>query len=128
VTTVRRASLDARKEIPMRALPWLLVLLAACGADADHDGFPAGEDCDDDDPAVFPGAVEVCNDVDDDCDVLIDPPTAEGTQIVHPDKDGDGFGSDAQTNKACDVPVGWTNDGTDCDDEDAAVHPGAGCP
>ena len=37
--------------------------------DADADGYPADIDCDDADPAVNPGAVEVCgNGVDDNCD------------------------------------------------------------
>lgn len=36
--------------------------------DVDKDGFPASVDCDDDNPEIFPGAVEVCNGADDDCD------------------------------------------------------------
>ena len=41
--------------------------------DADGDGFIASEDCDDDDPFIFPGADEDCdNGVDDDCDELVD--------------------------------------------------------
>ncbi len=36
--------------------------------DADGDGVAAADDCDDSDPAVFPGATERCNGVDDDCD------------------------------------------------------------
>ena len=39
--------------------------------DADGDGFPEGADCDDGDADVFPGAVEACNGVDDDCDGII---------------------------------------------------------
>jgi hypothetical protein len=45
--------------------------------DADRDGWPAsGGDCDDDDPATNPGATESCNGLDDDCDDVIDPPSA----------------------------------------------------
>ncbi|MCB9793119.1 MAG: FG-GAP repeat protein [Alphaproteobacteria bacterium] len=41
--------------------------------DGDGDGFPADQDCDDGDAAVYPGAVEDCGDgVDDDCDGLVD--------------------------------------------------------
>jgi len=41
--------------------------------DADRDGHPADGDCDDTDPAVYPGAPEVCLDrVDGDCDGEID--------------------------------------------------------
>ena len=50
-------------------------LCAADGgdADADGDGFPAGLDCDDADPATSPAAPEVCgNDKDDDCDGQVD--------------------------------------------------------
>lgn len=55
----------------MRAL--LLTGLLACGAgspvDADHDGFTAGEDCDDADPFVHPGAPDAPGDgLDADCD------------------------------------------------------------
>ena len=44
--------------------------------DRDEDGFglncEAGPDCDDANPDAFPGRPEVCNDVDDDCDLFID--------------------------------------------------------
>ena len=51
--------------------------------DGDGDGFPASVDCDDGDPDVFPGAPEICNGIDDDCNDLID----DGV----PDTDGDGL-------------------------------------
>jgi len=36
--------------------------------DLDRDGFPAGEDCDDTNPAIRPGAEELCDGLDGDCD------------------------------------------------------------
>jgi len=42
------------------------------GLDADLDGFAAALDCNDGDPAVKPGALEVGNGFDDDCDGVVD--------------------------------------------------------
>jgi predicted outer membrane repeat protein len=58
----------------MREPRWaFLLLMGGCGGDADGDGFSGGKDCDDDDPSVHVGAVELCNGVDDDCDGGEDP-------------------------------------------------------
>jgi len=50
--------------------------LLAClsgAADGDGDGFTVSEgDCDDNNPAVFPGAAELCDGVDNDCDGEMD--------------------------------------------------------
>jgi hypothetical protein len=40
--------------------------------DADNDGFPVSADCNDTSSAIHPGAVEVFNGLDDDCDGLVD--------------------------------------------------------
>jgi hypothetical protein len=91
--------------------------------DVDRDGFVAARagarpdalapgvgDCDDADPDVFPGAIEVAyDDVDADCDGRNDW-----------DADGDGFVADP-TRAGGSAPFAG-----DCDDGDAAVHPGAG--
>lgn len=45
-----------------------------CDPDADGDGHDAATDCDDRNAAVWPGQVEACDDVDNDCDPL----TADG--------------------------------------------------
>jgi hypothetical protein len=79
-------------------------------------------DCDDADPAVNPGAEELCNGVDDNCDGVAD----DGHVTTwYQDGDGDGYGDPELFVEDCDGPSGWVAEGTDCDDGDPAVHPGA---
>ena len=106
---------DEQVDEDVEAIDWF--------ADADGDGFgdpaapfednPACEapegyvadagDCDDDEPAVHPGADEVCNGLDDDCEPATD---LDGTDV---DGDGDGV-------LLCE---------DDCDDGDPEAFPGA---
>ncbi len=109
--------------------------------DADGDGYgnpaistaaceqPTGTvaddtDCDDADASVNPGATEVCNEVDDDCDGDVDEEAADAS-TWYADADGDGYGDAGSTTTACDQPTGTVSDDTDCDDADASVYPGA---
>ena len=121
--------------------------------DDDGDGwFSCGGDCDDDDSTIHPGAVELPNGDDDDCDGEIDEPASASNT----DDDGDGFSEDqgdcddqdggvfpdaAETLDGVDEDCdGRVDDGTeyfdddgdgfseragDCDDDDAATYPGA---
>jgi MYXO-CTERM domain-containing protein len=41
------------------------------------------------------------------------------------DSDGDGYGDASTQTEACEAPEGWIADGSDCDDDDATIHPGA---
>ena len=86
-------------------------------------------DCDDDAPAVHPGATEICDGIDDDCDGDIDDADAgvdlSTGSVWYADTDGDGYGAAATSTAACDAPVDTVLDATDCDDGDTAVHPGA---
>ena len=95
--------------------------------DEDGDGWGVDEDCDDDDAEVNPGADEVCDDIDNDCDGDIDDddPTVSGTDPWYADDDGDGFGDAGDEWPACEQPVGYVADATDCDDDDAGVNPDA---
>jgi hypothetical protein len=90
--------------------------------DADADGYLESEDCDDGDSGTHPGAVEVCDGVDNNCDDEID----EGVlSVFYGDGDGDGYGSTDSIIEACDPPEGYLFSGSDCDDEDDLVYPGA---
>ncbi|MFH2008157.1 MAG: MopE-related protein [bacterium] len=113
--------------------------------DDDGDGYTENQgDCDDNNPAIHPFAVELCSDgIDNNCNGAVDE--------YEPDADGDGFGPCAgdcdDTNPAvhpaavevvdgvdnnCDGVIdadfdgdGFTEAGGDCDDNDPAVNPAA---
>ena len=119
----------------------------ACQCDDDGDGYDSllcgGSDCDDTDPGINPGAPEVCNGIDDDCDGVID----DGFDL-----DGDGVttcggdcdDTDPLVNSAeievcngvdddCDLLIdegfdldgdGFTSCGGDCNDSDGTINPG----
>ena len=107
-------------------------------ADTDGDGYGAGTataactapagyvttntDCNSTNGAVYPGATEVCNSIDDDCDTQID----EGLTFTnyYADADADGYGAGTATN-ACAQPVGFVTSNTDCNNSNSAVNPGA---
>ena len=110
--------------------------------DGDGDGFgdpasgeeactqPAGTvvddtDCDDLDPNVNPNAAESCSPVDDNCDGVINESDAIDAGTWYSDEDGDGFGDPAVWEAACEVPLGFVADATDCDDGDPTVYPDA---
>ncbi len=94
-------------------------------ADADGDGFPACEDCDDAAAAVSPNATEICDGIDNDCNGEVDEDGAVGGSMWYLDKDNDGYGDPAVAVSACSAPTGNVADNSDCDDLDVAVNPGA---
>jgi len=99
-------------------------------ADQAPSGYIAkGGDCNDHDRAIHPGAREVCDTVDNNCDGKIDdadPMLDVTTQSTfYRDSDGDGFGDLATTTKACAAPAGYAAQGTDCDDTNPGVNPSA---
>ena len=110
--------------------------------DADHDGhgnpqvvrvqcaaprtgtFVANfDDCDDSHPNIHPGAEELCNGADDNCDGQIDEGLTPRTPW-YADADGDGVGAGAAT-LACVAPPGMVAATGDCAPDDPARYPGA---
>jgi hypothetical protein len=89
--------------------------------DGDNDGFDAVDDCDDTEPTVYPGAVEIIDDgIDQDC---------SGTDSVScfVDGDGDTYGSGTGLTSIDDdcTDLGESGSASDCDDTNLAIFPGA---
>ena len=98
----------------------------ACEAPAGH--VADSSDCNDQDASVYPGAAELCNGVDDDCDAAIDDLEAgdsDGGEWFYADADGDGFGDPSAAVTGCMAPTGYVDNDADCDDSSAAIYPGA---
>ncbi len=121
----------------------------ACDPDDDNDLSPDGADCEPFNPQVHPGALDVCNGKDDDCNQTIDDGALDSDQdglpnCVDPDDDGDQVDDDKDncplvanggqedfdldtTGDACDPDDDndLHADGADCQPKNPAVHPGA---
>jgi hypothetical protein len=108
--------------------------------DADGDGFgdeatgvetcaqPAntitvGGDCDDSNDQIYPGATEICDELDNDCDGNTD----EGLPTItyYEDLDFDGFGSNVSLVSCDSLGTGYALTSGDCDDDNDQVYPGA---
>ncbi|HVZ72377.1 MAG TPA: putative metal-binding motif-containing protein [Polyangia bacterium] len=82
-------------------------------------------DCNDNDAKIYPGAPEICDKRDNNCNGQID----EGLPILtcHVDMDGDGHGvaTGAVVMNDCICATGYAANTDDCNDNDATIYPGA---
>ena len=102
-----------------------LIDTIACAAPA---GYVANNlDCIDGDSTIHPGAVEICNGLDDNCNGLIDDADQGVIDQVtwYADVDQDEYGNPAESLTTCFQPEGYVNNPDDCDDTNADIHPGA---
>jgi hypothetical protein len=109
--------------------------------DADGDGFgdeatgvescsqpqntiTVGGDCDDANDQIYPGATEICDAVDNDCDGSTD----EGLTFItyYTDADNDGFGTGSTGLSFCENPgPGFSANNLDCNDANGQINPNA---
>jgi hypothetical protein len=82
------------------------------------------DDCDDTDADINPGAVEVCDEEDNDCDGVDDDGLTIPTWYL--DGDGDGYGDSDDSTESCEPPSSaYVSVDGDCDDDDVDINPAA---
>ncbi len=79
-------------------------------------------DCNDNASNVNPGASEICDGQDNNCNTITD---ENVTNLYYRDLDGDGFGNPLNTQAGCTAPTGYVANDDDCNDNNAAIKPGA---
>jgi alpha-tubulin suppressor-like RCC1 family protein len=83
----------------------------------------SGQDCDDGSALIHPNANEYCDELDNNCDELVDNDPITGT-TYYLDSDGDDFGS-SESIISCSQQEGYSIFSTDCDDSNSTIHPNA---
>jgi hypothetical protein len=87
--------------------------------DTDGDGYTlCTGDCNEGNAAINPGASEICDGIDNNCNVSID----ETPPSWYFDNDGDGFGAGAvQLVQCADPGAGYSSNNNDCDDSNNTI-------
>jgi hypothetical protein len=95
-----------------------------CVAPAETGWADNNDDCDDDEELINPGADELCDGFDNNCDRTVDEDGVDRFRR-YLDADGDGFGDASSLALVCGTTVGYSDLSTDCDDTRADTWPGA---
>ena len=117
-------------------------LLITFYLDSDNDGFgdasttvdactspegyiSNGEDCDDSASDIYPTADEYCDEIDNNCDGVIDESSSLDAIVYYQDSDGDTYGNPSITLSSCSQPSGYVSNNEDCNDQNNNVYPTA---
>ena len=93
----------------------------ACTAPDGH--VSTDGDCNDKVDVIHPDQDESCNDIDDDCNNLVDEGDDSSFPVWYADTDDDGYGDPNVLVHACDQPVAHVSNNGDCDDSNSGLHP-----
>ena len=87
------------------------------------EGFvPNGFDCDDSNEMHYPGVDEYCDEMDNNCDGVVDENAAVDANIYYQDLDNDNYGL-TEIFLFCNEPSGYSELDGDCDDNDPLQRP-----
>ena len=93
--------------------------------DDDEDGYFSDVDCDDNNAAVNPGAQEICDGIDNDCNGFIDDAIPVFTYYLDVDEDGFGDANNALDTCVSSPIPGYVTNNQDCNDTISAISPDA---
>ena len=97
-------------------------MMISCSSQPPSGYTAVGSDCNDNDSSINPDGVEICDQIDNNCDSQVD----ENISLTwYSDSDNDGFGDSTISVQDCQQPTGFVDNAEDCNDGDGNINPNA---